>query len=143
MENPYAPPTDEPPSYDIDSTSAKLTVLQILFSFEGRIPRKVYWLGLLSMVVGFFALVIMLGLLGRFLGGADVVGVLLVPAYGLFLWAHLALRIKRWHDLDKSGFWVFIALVPCIGGLWEFIETGCTRGTYGLNRYGGDPTDLY
>ena len=47
--------------------------------------------------------------------------------------------IKRYHDRDKSGAWVFIILVPVIGALWSFIETGFLAGTSGPNRFGPDP----
>lgn len=48
-------------------------------------------------------------------------------------------QIKRWHDRDESGWWVFINLIPLIGGLWSLIECGCLRGTQGANRFGDDP----
>jgi uncharacterized membrane protein YhaH (DUF805 family) len=48
----------------------------------------------------------------------------------------IATQIKRWHDRDKSGSWIVIALVPLIGGLWALIETGFLAGTLGDNKYG-------
>ncbi|MDH5331954.1 MAG: DUF805 domain-containing protein, partial [Aquincola sp.] len=56
----------------------------------------------------------------------------------LLLWPALALSVKRWHDRDKSGWWVLVALIPFIGWLWMLIENGVRRGTVGPNRY-GDP----
>ncbi|MDK1018188.1 MAG: DUF805 domain-containing protein [Actinomycetota bacterium] len=55
------------------------------------------------------------------------------------LWAGLAIAIKRWHDRDKSGWWILIGLVPIIGGFWALIETRFLTGTQGENRYGPDP----
>ncbi|MDK1017721.1 MAG: DUF805 domain-containing protein, partial [Actinomycetota bacterium] len=46
---------------------------------------------------------------------------------------------KRWHDRDKSGWWMLIAFVPIIGGLWAFIETGLLQGTESDNQYGPNP----
>jgi uncharacterized membrane protein YhaH (DUF805 family) len=57
----------------------------------------------------------------------------------LVIWPSLAVSIKRWHDRGKSGWWVLIALVPLIGGLWALIETGFLPGTSGTNQYGPDP----
>ena len=58
----------------------------------------------------------------------------------LVLWISLANYVKRWHDVGKSGWWVLICLIPCIGPLWQFVELGFSRGTYGPNHYGPDPT---
>ena len=35
----------------------------------------------------------------------------------------LALLVRRLHDIDHSGFWVFIALVPLIGAIVLFVFT--------------------
>jgi len=56
------------------------------------------------------------------------------------IWVGLAIQIKRWHDRNKSGWWVLINLVPIIGPLWALVEVGFQRGTVGPNRYGPDPT---
>lgn len=44
----------------------------------------------------------------------------------------------RMHDLDKSGWWIFIALVPVVGIL-IYIYRVVQRGTVGPNRFGADP----
>jgi len=64
-----------------------------------------------------------------------VLGLLMLP----LMLVGLIVQIKRWHDRDKSGWWVLINLVPCIGGLWALIECGFLRGTTGENRFGPDP----
>lgn len=65
--------------------------------------------------------------------------------YGAILfswWIGLAILVKRWHDRDKSGFMVFILLIPVIGFLWTLIEVGFLPGTVGPNRYGQDQLDV-
>ena len=47
--------------------------------------------------------------------------------------------IKRFHDRDKSGWWVLLNLVPVIGWLWALIDNGFLRGTDGPNRFGENP----
>src|SRR6476619_2368481 len=32
--------------------------------------------------------------------------------------------IKRFHDRDKSGWWVLIGFIPIIGAIWLLIEVG-------------------
>ena len=55
------------------------------------------------------------------------------------IWPVFAAQIKRWHDINKSGLWCFINLIPCVGPLWALIELGFQRGTKGPNGYGDDP----
>jgi len=149
MSNPYEPPRDIS-SFDSDfgrDDGGKLTLGQIFFSFEGRIPRKVYWLGTLGTTAMFFVYAFFVGVVGAILGGGSggeaIATVLLIPGYVVTLWADLALQIKRWHDRGKSGWWMFASLIPCIGGIIVLIETGFTRGDFGTNQYGPDATELY
>jgi uncharacterized membrane protein YhaH (DUF805 family) len=134
MENPYAAPTATITAPI--TSSAPLTWKQILFSFEGRIPRRIFWgYTLLSMGIGWGAFFLMSLILPQMLLFA-----LGAIAYIAILWAGLALSAKRWHDRDKSAAWILIAFIPIVGGIWSFVECGCLRGTEGANKYGGDPT---
>ncbi len=49
----------------------------------------------------------------------------------------LAIAIRRLHDLDRTGWWVLLALIPLIGWI-VLIIWFCTRGTDGPNRFGPD-----
>lgn len=105
-----------------------------LFSFEGRVGRAKFWLMVLLTTVVSCAGA---GINARSSGD---------PSYGAgsllelaMLWPNLAVSVKRWHDRDKSGWWVLINFVPVIGWIWSFIENGILRGTTGPNRFGADP----
>ena len=100
------------------------------WSFDGRIGRAEYW--------GIVVVDIVLYLIG---GGLLATGkaVPIVLALVIFLVAivvSLAASIKRWHDSDKSGWWIFIGLVPVIGGIWSLVEQGFLAGTPGPNKFG-------
>jgi len=111
-----------------------LTLSQLLFTFEGRIGRKAYWFA----VVVLFAAGLAASLVDKLLF-ADPDSVLsLVVALVSFV-ASIAVGVKRWHDRDKSGWWVLIILVPLIGWIWTIVENGFLPGTPGPNRYGPDP----
>jgi uncharacterized membrane protein YhaH (DUF805 family) len=100
-----------------------------LVSFDGRVGRGQYWLWTIVAVV-----VYVIGFLLFNAGSIGVIiGIVLIIA-GLVV--SLATQIKRWHDRDKSGWWIFIALVPFIGGIWALIETGFLAGSPGDNRFG-------
>ena len=51
----------------------------------------------------------------------------------------IGVSIRRLHDIGRTGWWILIALVPVIGGLWYLIECGFLPGTPGPNNYGADP----
>lgn len=122
-------------------------VINLLFSFQGRINRAKFWLiGLATSVVysivtgALFGTAAMSSDPTEALAAVGMVGglVSLVLFIAMF-WISLALGVKRWHDRNKSGWWVLICLVPVIGGLWYLIECGFLRGTAGANSYGTDP----
>jgi uncharacterized membrane protein YhaH (DUF805 family) len=49
--------------------------------------------------------------------------------------------IKRWHDRDKSGWWMLILLIPIVGAIWFLVELGFLPGTPGPNRFGPPPSN--
>lgn len=102
------------------------------FLFQGRIGRGEWWtLSILTILIALFGLLLVI----RGSGVNDVVGVgLMLIAY----WITLAATVKRWHDRDKSGAWLFIGFVPWVGEAWAFLEPAFLDGTPGPNTY-GDP----
>lgn len=119
-----------------------MDITSLLFSFAGRINRGKYWLGVVILIVVY----IIIGVIGAVTGGmsadgmpSGAVGIVLLLIYIATIWPSLALGVKRFHDRNKSGWWVLIALVPIIGGLWYLIECGFLPGTQGANQYGADP----
>jgi len=117
-----------------DPFAETMTPAQVLFSFQGRIGRKTYWLWGVLALIG-------LGILGSLLLG--IAGVseqdAAIAVNVVILWPALAISVKRWHDRDKSGWWVLINLIPLVGWIWALVENGFLRGTPGPNRFGADP----
>lgn len=50
----------------------------------------------------------------------------------------LAVSVRRLHDTGRGGGWIFISLVPIIGGIWYFILT-VLPSQPGPNRFGEEP----
>jgi len=119
----------------------------LLFSFQGRINRAKFWL--VHVVMWVVVLVVFGAILGSAAMSSDpqvalqsvgaVGGIILLVVYILALWIGLAIAAKRWHDRNKSAWWILIAVVPVVGALWYLIECGFLKGTTGANRYGPDP----
>lgn len=103
---------------------------QLYFSFDGRISRGTFWLK------GFLPIIVISFVVGLIDGLAEAEGILVLVWQLLILWPGLALTAKRWHDRDKSGWWILIGLIPIIGGIWALIETGFLEGSHGPNRFG-------
>jgi uncharacterized membrane protein YhaH (DUF805 family) len=118
-----------------------MTFIEMLFSFKGRIGRLTYW-GLSIVLIAIdFAGIFVLDFIDRAFsssqsGTSDFILLLILGFTGVILWTLLAISVKRWHDLDKSGWWMLVGLIPIIGGWWLTIELGFSRGTEGANQYG-------
>lgn len=119
----------------------------LLFGFQGRANRAKFWLVALAI------LIVEMILFAAVFGGAamsgdpermaaaagPLAGIVLIIFVVAATWISIAVAVKRYHDRNKSGWWVLIVLVPVIGGLWYLIECGFLRGTTGPNDYGPDP----
>ena len=134
----------QPPSAELDLPRGgqKPDLKTLYTSFSGRISRKVFWIyGVLLMIAG---TLIVFGIIAAISSASGTLAMILaVPAYIALIWVSLAMQAKRWHDRNKSAWWILIGLIPVIGGLWALIETGFLRGTVGANRFGDDLTDQY
>jgi uncharacterized membrane protein YhaH (DUF805 family) len=99
-------------------------------TFSGRATRPEYWYWVLFSIVASVVLAIIdLALPYNVLQLAFDVATLL-PG--------LAVLIRRLHDVDRSGWWWLIVLIPIIGWIL-LIVWACTRGTDGPNRFGPPP----
>jgi FAD/FMN-containing dehydrogenase/uncharacterized membrane protein YhaH (DUF805 family)/SAM-dependent methyltransferase len=105
--------------------------IRLFLSLEGRLPRATFFLASVTVAFAFFTLFVVLE---TTLGTESTI--VLLP---FFYWSSLALAIKRYHDVGKSGAWLFVLLVPVLGFLWVVIELIFWRGTPGENRYGPQP----
>lgn len=105
--------------------------------FEGRARRKEFWLfymfNLILMLIAVYAdNITELGSIKYYIG--PFFGV-----YTLFVMLPLiSVTIRRLHDTGKSGWWVFIKLIPVIGSVWLLVILA-TEGNKGQNKYGNDP----
>lgn len=119
----------------------------LLFSVQGRANRAKFWLVALGIFV-----VEMIVFAATFGGAAmsgdpeqmasaigPLAGIVIFVFVVIATWISIAVAVKRYHDRNKSGWWVLIVFVPVIGGLWYLIECGFLRGTPGPNNYGPDP----
>lgn len=108
--------------------------------FSGRSRRKEYWM----FVLGVFIVAVVLGIIEGILGLSGMVAGAYGPLTAIFLLGiivpSIAVQVRRFHDQDKSGWFVLLALIPFLGGLIVLVFM-CLEGTKGANRFGPDPKD--
>ena len=108
-----------------------------IFSTRGRANRG-WWLAHVLVddflvATAFIALMLVGQLTGMWFVALPLVG--LMGAAG---WAAIAVTVKRFHDLGKSGWNVLLMAVPLVNvfvGLWLLLG----KGDVGPNQYGPDP----
>ena len=137
-----------------------MSMKELLFSFQGRIGRKTYWIWNVVyylMIVGFAMGMNVL---------APSIAHLILPVFLIvILVPDLAITAKRWHDRGKSSWWLLLNIPLVIGrmtvpvgdpslagqpsmlqaatsfaalvcGLWILVECGFLKGTDGEKQYG-------
>ena len=114
-----------------------LEVLKKYAVFSGRARRAEYWYFVLFNIIVAIVLSLIDTLLGTF-NFMQGVG-LLSGLYSLaVLIPTLAVTVRRLHDIDRTGWWIFINLIPLIGFI-VLLVFAVTDGTPGSNRYGPNP----
>jgi uncharacterized membrane protein YhaH (DUF805 family) len=108
--------------------------------FSGRSRRKEYWF----FALGVFIVAILLSIIEGAVGLSGMIGGAYGPLTALFFLAiivpGIAVQVRRFHDQDKSGWWVLIGLIPLLGGIIVLVFM-LLEGTKGPNRFGPDPKD--
>ena len=106
--------------------------------FGGRAARSEYWYWVLFIVLlQIVAWLIDMTLFGFNTTGVNPIGVIVSLAT---LLPGLAVSVRRLHDIDRVGWWIFLALIPIVGAI-VLIYWACLRGTVGANRFGPDPLE--
>ena len=120
----------------MDLAQAVQSALSKYSTFTGRAPRSEYWYFTLFSVLATIAVnIIDAVILGRSFGSMLTLGNLLWLA---LLPPTISVTVRRLHDLDKSGWWWWIWMIPFIGWI-IFLVWMVTKGSEGNNSFGTDP----
>ena len=119
-----------------------LKVFHQYFDFSGRARRKEFWI---FNLVNFIALII-LSIIDEALGtktsnDEDGVGLLYLVYYLVSLIPSLAVSVRRLHDIGKSGWYVFVNIIPIAGQIW-FLILVCMEGEARPNQWGENPKGI-
>ncbi len=164
---PFAPPPlsglGQPQRSNHESTAPILVhgpvmdVLRLGFDFTGRANRAKYWL-----VIGVNVFINTALIQAAKVGAEPFLWILVTPVFVVSMISFLAVTSRRFHDREKSAWWILLIYLgpPALSVLgamtgravsalvvapilaifiWAIAELGCLRGTEGPNRYGPDP----
>ena len=109
-------------------------------SFAGRSTRaEFWWFALFVWLVSLVPYVLLLSAMpaaGESVGGAYWLWLfLLIVIFLALIVPYVSVAVRRLHDINKSGWWYWITLVPCIGGIWLIVLLA-TPSTAGQNQFG-------
>jgi len=117
----------------MDMMTAVKSVLRNYVGFQGRAPRSEFWWWYLFYLI----VAIVLGIIDATVIGSDagILGAVWVLAT---LLPFLAVSVRRLHDIDRSGWWILIGIIPLVG--WILIIYWYTRPSdEAANRFGENP----
>ena len=116
--------------------------------FSGRSRRKEYWMFVLLQMLILIPVAILAILMGGPVEdpanplGSTAILIVLGVYFLVFFIPGLAVQVRRFHDQDKSGWFILLGLIPYVGSLILLVFM-CLEGTRGPNRFGPDPKDPY
>jgi uncharacterized membrane protein YhaH (DUF805 family) len=99
-------------------------------NFQGRARRSEYWFWFLFTVLLGIVANLIDGMLGMYLLAGLATLATILPS--------IAVGVRRLHDTGRSGFWLFIALVPLVGAI-VLIIFFIGDSAPGANKYGPNP----
>ncbi len=115
-------------------TQAITAGFQNYVNFTGRASRSEFWFWVLFAVLVSIAATLIDVVL---FSDSEMSPVNTLAGVALLL-PNLSVSVRRLHDIDRSGWWILLGLIPIVGWI-IIIIWNCTKGTAGPNRFGPDP----
>lgn len=109
--------------------AVKLALTVNYCNFNGRSSRSEYWWFALAMFI-------LSAILNLIFGNSSTLGYVVSGVINLaLLLPSLGLGVRRMHDINKSGWWILINLIPLVGWIifiiWAAKDSDPTPNQYG------------
>lgn len=100
--------------YQVSFSQAVRMAFDSYCRFQGRSSRSEYWWWVLFVAILSFCIGIIESILGFSMTAVQTTSgilslVLLLPGLGL--------SVRRLHDINKSGWWILLGLIPVVGAI--------------------------
>ena len=110
------------------------------FNYQDRARRSEYWefliwVGLIPTLMAYGALKLESDILRAVVSPVSIAAFVVLF---LLYFPLLSVNVRRLHDIGKSGWWLFISLIPIIGGILLFYWL-VKNGDVTANKYGDNP----
>ncbi|WP_310446293.1 DUF2818 family protein [Thiobacillus sp.] len=122
----------------VSPRKVNFSIVWMLFSFKGRLPRTPYWLVTPIVLAKLVALGLVLfdAIEAQKIAFSIFVGLVFI----LYAWVFFAVQVKRLHDQDISGKWSLLYFVPGVAVLSAL--NGLVAGADTENRFGAAEPEL-
>lgn len=117
-----------------------LKVMRNYAQFNGRARRTEYWMFILVNCLFFIVAMIIDNVAHTTIHGMFYGLFYFLYALAIFI-PHLAVGVRRLHDIGKSGLWMFILLIPFLGVIWLLVLM-LFDSVPGENQYGPNPKEV-
>jgi uncharacterized membrane protein YhaH (DUF805 family) len=97
------------------------------FSFAGRSTRKDYWMAVLFNIIFAFVVGMVAGIIDFALLSVLYTLAVIIPGW--------TLAVRRLHDINKSGWFLLISLIPVVGSI-VLLVFYCLPSVEEDNQYG-------
>ena len=116
----------------------KKVYLKNYANFSGRARRAEFWYFTLASFLIYIIFAVLTAITGVAIDGSPLLAIVFAIFYLSLIILTLAVTVRRLHDINKSGWYYFISLIPLVGSIillvWLF-----TDGDRFVNNYGDDP----
>lgn len=116
-----------------------LKVMKSYAIFEGRATRSEYWYFMLVYILMLVLPLIIAGFLGLGETGQTIMSAIAFIVLIVHIIPSLAVSVRRLHDINLSGWWYLLSLIPYVGAIIVSILAMIDSkedNKYGLNPKG-------
>ena len=128
----------EPALSQVGPVEAFTTAWRKSFTYGGKATRAEYWWFYLVNFIAIFGVYVLMVLAAAnglvYIEGLQFVFSLLLIYVLASAFPNLSIVVRRLRDIGKKWTWIFISLVPFIGGIWFIVLMCQPSGKYEIGQ---------